>query len=190
MRAPPIPIVRLLATRRMLSVKKTTAGILVVAVFSAFVWANWPPDSLPASVAVDRVVIEKGKRELSLYHGTDRIRTYRVSLGRNPVGPKAREGDRRTPEGRYTVDSRKADSAFHRALHISYPSRQDTARAAAAGVSPGGDIMIHGIRNDLGWIGRLHRLVDWTSGCIAVTDPEIEQLWRAVPNGTPIEIRP
>jgi len=78
----------------MLSVKKTIAGLLVAAVFSAFVWANWPPDSLPTSVAADRVVIEKGKRELSLYHGTDLIQTYRVSLGGNPVGPKAREGDR------------------------------------------------------------------------------------------------
>ena len=112
-----------------------------------------------------------------------------MSLGREPVGPKKAEGDRRTPEGVYTIDTRIERSAFHRALHISYPNVADRAAAQSAGVSPGGAIMIHGIRNGLGWLGRAHRLIDWTSGCVAVTNPEIEELWRAVRDGTPVEIR-
>lgn len=88
------------------------------------------------------------------------------------------------------MDYRKADSSFHRALHLSYPSAADRARAVAQGVDPGGLIMIHGLKNGLGWLGRLHRLFDWTDGCIAVTNPEIEQIWQSVPDGTPIELRP
>jgi murein L,D-transpeptidase YafK len=88
------------------------------------------------------------------------------------------------------LDYRKPDSAFHRALHISYPAPADMARAAQSGVKPGGFIMVHGIRNGLGWIGRLHRLRDWTDGCIAVTDRDIEEIWRTVPDHTPILIEP
>ena len=113
-----------------------------------------------------------------------------MSLGREPVGPKRFEGDGKTPEGQYVIDTRKEDSSFHLALHVSYPSRQDTVYAESQDQSPGGAIMIHGIRNGLGFLGPLHRAYDWTQGCIAVTDAEIEELWRAVPNGTPIEIRP
>lgn len=88
------------------------------------------------------------------------------------------------------LDYRNARSSFHRSLHVSYPDSADVARARAAGVDPGGMIMVHGIRNGLGWLGRLHRALDWTDGCIAVTNREIEEIWRAVPDGTPIEIRP
>ena len=99
------------------------------------------------------------------------------------VGQKHEEGDGRTPEGAYVLDYRKADSAFHRALHISYPSASDTARAQASGVQPGGLIMVHGLPNGLGFVGKLHRLVDWTDGCVAVTNPEIEEIWAAVADG-------
>jgi murein L,D-transpeptidase YafK len=139
---------------------------------------------------VERVVIEKGSRTLTLLSGNTVVRTYHVALGGQPVGPKTREGDHRTPEGKYVIDSRLEQSAFHRALHISYPSAGDIFAAHRAGVAPGGAIMIHGIRNGLGWLGRAHRLVDWTSGCIAVTDSEIEEIWRVVPNGTAVEIWP
>ena len=113
-----------------------------------------------------------------------------MALGRSPVGDKLREGDGRVPEGRFRIDGRVENSAYHRALHISYPDSAHSARAAAAGVSAGGGIMVHGIRNGLGWIGPLHRWLDWTAGCIAVTDAEIEEPWRVVPDGTPIMIRP
>lgn len=171
-----------------MKLRKVVAGA-VLAAATGFAWAHWPPRPLPSKIAADHILVEKSLRRLSIYRGDQLIRIYQVSLG-DPAGPKRREGDRRTPEGRYFIDWRKPDSAFHRALHISYPSSLDQARAIATGVAPGGAIMIHGIRNGLGWLGRFHRLVDWTSGCIAVTNPEIEQLWEALPDGTPIEIRP
>ncbi len=116
------------------------------------------------------------------------LKTYRVALGRGTGKAKQREGDHETPEGLYTIDSRNARSHFHRSLHISYPNNEDRNRAQAAGVAPGGQIMIHGIQNGLGWLGPLQRTIDWTDGCIAVTDSEIDEIWNLVPNGTPIEI--
>jgi len=111
-------------------------------------------------------------------------------LGRNPLGAKQEEGDMKTPEGIYKIDGRNPQSRFHLALHISYPSAEDDKRAAARGVPAGYDIMIHGIQNGRGWIGAFHRWKDWTAGCIAVTDEEIEELWRVTPDGATIEIRP
>jgi murein L,D-transpeptidase YafK len=100
------------------------------------------------------------------------------------------ERDARTPEGRYLIDSRNVASAYHKALHISYPNADDRKRAAKLGVSPGGAVMIHGLPNGKGWLGGAHRLYDWTLGCIAVTDQEIDEIWNLVPTGTPVEIRP
>lgn len=154
----------------------------------ALAWADWPAATLPADMRADRVVIEKGAHRLTLYRGGAPLKSYRVALGRVPVGRKTREGDAKTPEGAYVIDARISDSAFHRALHVSYPNEADREAAGRANVPAGGAIMIHGMRNGLGWLGRTHRLLDWTSGCIAVTNPEIEQIWRAVPNGTLVEI--
>jgi murein L,D-transpeptidase YafK len=158
------------------------AGVLIGAHF------NLHP--LPSNTTADRVLVEKATRRLTLLRDGVPLKTYRVALGRAPLGPKEQEGDRRTPEGLYLIDFHKEDSDYHRALHVSYPEQRDIERAAAAGVSPGCDIMIHGIRNGKGWLGAFHRLTDWTAGCIALTDFEIEEIWRAVPDGTPIEIRP
>ena len=144
--------------------------------------------AMPA--AADRVLIEKAQRRLTLYRAGVPIRSYRVALGAQPLGPKTREGDGRTPEGFYVIDGHKADSAFHRALHLSYPNAADRARARTLGVAPGGDIMIHGLRNGLGWLGPLHRLSDWTRGCIALSDAQIDEVAAAVPDGTVVEIRP
>jgi len=138
----------------------------------------------------DHVLIEKAARKLTLFSNGVAIRTYRVALGSHPVGPKERQGDGRTPEGTYTIDSRLSNSSYHRALHISYPNREDTARAAKLGTNPGGDIMIHGIRNGLGWLGPLSLVIDWTKGCIAVTNPEIEEIWKLIPVGTAVDIKP
>jgi murein L,D-transpeptidase YafK len=126
---------------------------------------------------------------LLLRHGQI-LKSYKVALGHEPVGPKVRAGDHRTPEGNYVIDWRNPQSKFHLSLHVSYPSATDTQRARQSGNVPGGEIMIHGLQNGLGWIGRFHRLVDWTDGCIAVTNSEVDQIWQAVPDGTPIEIRP
>ena len=119
-----------------------------------------------------------------------KLKEYHITLGFSPIGPKEREGDGRTPEGIYIIDFHKPDSAFHRALHVSYPSAQDNARAAEAGLSPGGDILIHGLPNGLGALGSAYRLRDWTAGCIAVTDPEIDEIYASVNDGTLIEILP
>ena len=124
-----------------------------------------------------------------MFRDGNQIKTFRIALGRNPLGAKQEEGDMKTPEGIYKIDGRNPQSSFHLALHISYPSDEDNKRAAARGVSAGSDIMIHGIQNGRGWIGAFHRWNDWTAGCIAVTDEEIEELWRVTPDGTTIEIR-
>lgn len=118
------------------------------------------------------------------------MRSYRVALGRAPAGDKRRIGDGRTPEGVYTIDGRNGASEFHRSLHVSYPSAADRRSAHEAGDDPGGDIMIHGLPDDAAWVGGDHTRFDWTEGCIAVTNEEIDELWELVADGTPIEIRP
>jgi len=137
----------------------------------------------------DKVLIEKKERRLRLFSKGEVIKTYRIALGGNPVGPKERQGDNKTPEGTYIIDSRNSNSGYHLSLHISYPNEKDKMRAKELGVSPGGDIMIHGIKNGLSWVGASHAEVDWTKGCIAVTDEEMEEIYELVPNGTIVEIR-
>ena len=164
--------------------------MLGLAIVGAMVAAHLNLNPLPQDALADRVLVEKGARRLTLFRGDTLLKTYRVSLGREPIGAKEFEGDQRTPEGLYTIDFHKPDSDYHLALHISYPEQRDIDRAAPHNRPAGSDIMIHGIRNGVGWIGAFHRQSDWTAGCIAVTDFEIEEIYRAVPDGTPIEIRP
>jgi murein L,D-transpeptidase YafK len=166
-------------------------AISVLGIVAAIVlWACWPTSRLPDDVRIDHVVVRKADRELDLYRGSHLIRSYRISLGAEAIGPKQWLGDGRTPEGDYVIDYHNRNSGFHRALHISYPSAADTAKALSRGFEPGGLIMIHGMKNGLGFVGRLHRFVDWTDGCIAVTDPEIEEISRVVADGTRIRIEP
>jgi murein L,D-transpeptidase YafK len=155
----------------------------------------WAPPAIFGTAAAsaekaDSVLILKKDHVLELLAGGKVIRTYKVALGSGGLAAKEREGDGRTPEGHYVIDSRNEHSAYHRALHISYPNDEDRRRAAKLGVSPGGEIMIHGLPNGKGWIGEAHRMYDWTLGCVAVTDDEIEEIWKLVPVGTPVEIRP
>lgn len=141
-------------------------------------------------VRVDRIIVNKARRELLLLRGESVLRTYRIALGRNPEGPKSEEGDGKTPEGRYSIDRRNPKSGYHLSLHISYPNESDRGRASECGVDPGGDVMIHGLRNGEGDLGARHLETDWTQGCIAVTDEEMEEIWELVDDGTPIEINP
>jgi murein L,D-transpeptidase YafK len=145
--------------------------------------------ALPAQKA-DAILILKKDHVLELLAAGKVIHTYKVALGSGGLAPKEREGDGRTPEGHYIIDARNAASEYHRSLHISYPNAEDRQRAAKLGVPPGGAIMIHGLPNGKGYIRPAHRLYDWTLGCVAVTDDEIEQIWNLVPVGTPVEIRP
>ena len=141
----------------------------------------------------DRVVVYKAQRKLCLLKDGEVVRTYRIALGRNPEGHKQEEGDSRTPEGLYVLDYRNAHSRYHLSIHISYPNNADRERARARGVSPGGDIMIHGYPDGSfkSWWSRYWFLGrDWTDGCIAVSDEAMEEIWRSVADGTEIEIRP
>lgn len=138
----------------------------------------------------DRVVVFKSQRQLVLMKDGRKLRSYKVSLGSEPVGTKIRQGDHKTPEGTYVIDRRNSASRFHLALHISYPNATDRARAQKLGLEPGGDIMIHGLPNGFAFLGKAHWLHDWTDGCIAVTNSEMDEIWKLVPDGTVVEIRP
>jgi murein L,D-transpeptidase YafK len=143
-----------------------------------------------ATAPVDQVVVYKHDRKLVLLSKGKEIRRYKVALGGEPVGPKTRQGDHRTPEGSYVLDSRNPNSHFYKAFHISYPNAKDVANARKLGVSPGGDIMLHGLGKEYGWVGKAHTAHDWTDGCIAVTNEEMDELWKLIRVGTPIEIKP
>jgi murein L,D-transpeptidase YafK len=125
-----------------------------------------------------------------LYQGHKVLKTYRVALGGNPVGPKTRQGDHRTPEGTYRIDSKNSKSQFHLSLHVSYPSEQDRSDAKKLGAAPGGDIMIHGLADRFAYLGFAQSRYDWTDGCIAVSNAEIEEIWKLVSVGTAVEIKP
>ena len=143
-----------------------------------------------APVQADKIVILKSARTMTLLSGSKVLKTYKVALGSVPVGPKQVEGDHKTPEGDYIIDAKNAHSQFHLSLHISYPSAADQQRARSLGARPGGAIMIHGLARPFAYLGPLHRQTDWTDGCIAVTNAEIEEIWKLVPVGTRVEIRP
>jgi murein L,D-transpeptidase YafK len=149
-----------------------------------------PESPAQKSQKADSILILKKEHVMELLASGNVIRTYKVALGQGGLAPKEREGDGRTPEGHYAIDAKYEHSAYHKALHVSYPNRDDRKRAVRLGVSPGGAIMIHGLPNGKGWVGAGHRLYDWTLGCIAVTDDEIDEIWNLVPIGTPVEIRP
>jgi|SRR5436309_2336115 len=142
------------------------------------------------ALRADRVLVLKKERTLQLLSRGKVIKTYKVALGGEPIGAKTRQGDHKTPEGIYVLDSRNVHSQFYRSIHISYPSAADRAEARKRGVSPGRDVFVHGLPNGYGFVGGSHRLKDWTDGCIAVTNQEMDEIWAAVPVGTPIEIRP
>jgi murein L,D-transpeptidase YafK len=139
---------------------------------------------------VDHILVLKKEHKLLLLSGDRIVKAYSVALGSGGLAPKQRQGDDKTPEGLYRIDYRNPASRFHLALHISYPAESDKEQARKRGVSPGGDIMIHGLGGEFRSLGTKHYLYDWTAGCIAVTDSEIEEIWRLVPDRTPVEIRP
>ena len=167
--------------------KLAVVALLTLAVVSVHAFSADNP-TLPASVIADKVLVLKGERKLLLMKGNEVLKTYTVSLGGNSVGLKVREGDRKTPEGNYVLDRHNAHSQYHRSIHISYPNAEDVARARKLGVPTGGDLFIHGLPND--FKGPDQQQGDWTNGCIAMTNAEIDEIWRVVADGTPIEIKP
>jgi murein L,D-transpeptidase YafK len=149
-----------------------------------------PPNAAPAKTHADLIVVDKTTRVMTLYAKKKVIKSYRIALGGNPVGDKEQEGDSRTPEGRYIIDAKNPKSSFHLSLHISYPSKQDRAAARKRGVSPGGAIMIHGTPEGLAALYGVGIRPDWTAGCIAVTNEEMDEIFKSVRLGTPIIIKP
>jgi murein L,D-transpeptidase YafK len=159
-------------------------------VFAGAVLVLVPGTAAPAArnIQADRILIVKSTRTMTLLQGNKVLKSYKVALGGVPVGPKQIQGDHKTPEGNYTIDSRNEHSQFHLALHISYPSAADRVRARKLGASPGGDIMIHGLPR--GFSDARYTRTDWTDGCVAVTNAEIEEIWNLVPLGARVEITP
>ncbi|HNN27561.1 MAG TPA: L,D-transpeptidase family protein [Agitococcus sp.] len=139
---------------------------------------------------IDLVKVVKSQRQMWLLEQGKIIKQYTIALGANPVGHKQQEGDERTPEGRYILDYRNPNSGYFKSLHVSYPNKQDLANAKAKGVDAGGMIMIHGQRNGFGWAAKLTQLKDWTNGCIALNNQDMQEVWDLVKIGTPIEILP
>jgi len=161
----------------------TPAGVVALLLLAV-------PLQSKAKQEADKILIVKSAHTMTLLSGGKMLKTYKVALGGAPVGPKRVEGDHKTPEGNYVIDAKNAHSRFHLALHISYPSAADAETARKLGSRPGGAIMIHGLASSFAYLGPLHRQTDWTDGCIAVTNAEIEEIWRLVPVGTRVEIRP
>ncbi len=167
-------------------VRKIIFCILFCFIFSAFSISS----GQAVSEQADRVIVIKHKRVMLLTQNSSIIRTYKISLGKQPEGHKKFEGDQRTPEGTYTLDYRKLDSKFYKAIHISYPNENDSRGAKNNGRSAGGQIMIHGLPKGYDDVGRVHRMFDWTDGCIAVSNDEMDEIWGLVADGTPIDIQP
>lgn len=161
----------------------TACGVLVLSGIGLALGADNP-------LRADRIVVLKSERTLQLLNQGKVIKSYKVALGGVPTGAKTQQGDHKTPEGIYVLDSRNAHSKFYKSIHISYPGARERAVARQKGVSPGGDVFVHGLPNGYKWLGAVHRAKDWTDGCIAVTDQEMDEIWLAVSDGTPIEIRP
>ena len=144
--------------------------------------------SMPESTMIDKVFVDKSARTLQLLSDNEIIKSYHIALGGNPVGHKQQQGDKRTPTGSYILDYKNEKSKFYRSIHVSYPNAADKARAKSRGISPGGDIMIHGQKNGFGHLAAINQQRGWTDGCIAVTDDEMDEIMAAVEIGTPIEI--
>lgn len=143
-----------------------------------------------STFSADSIVVEKSRHTLTLYNQGEPVRIYFVALGPNPVGPKGAQGDGRTPEGVYHIAAHNPDSKYHLSLLVSYPNSRDVAQAKARGVATGGSIMVHGLPDRFATYGPTHRRWDWTEGCIAVTNAEIEEIWSAIPDGATIQIKP
>ncbi len=167
---------------------RSIALLIILAIAGLLIYYLIPSDKIQDGVVIDRIVVYKAAHRLEAYSGDKLIVIYKIAIGKNPLGAKEYEGDQRTPEGRYTINDRNPNSGYHRNLGISYPNRQDIENARRSGKPPGGDVKIHSLKNGHGYIGKFHRLRDWTNGCIAVTDQEMDELYAHTALGATIEI--
>lgn len=167
-------------------------GILILGALSGSVnsFADDQKSSSQKLSVADAVLVVKSERRLYLLSDGEVIAEYPATFGGKPEGHKEREGDQRTPEGHYMLDWKNQHSAYYKSIHVDYPNAEDQAAAAARGEDPGGQIMIHGQRNGYGWLAPFARFINWTDGCIALSDKDMEEVWQRVRENTPIEIRP
>jgi murein L,D-transpeptidase YafK len=162
---------------------------LIIAVLGYIAYAQ-SVKQLDKSTIINKIIVEKGKRRMHIYSNGKLIKTYKISIGKSPIGAKENEGDKKTPEGLYIINDKNPNSAYYKNLGISYPNEQDIIKSNKKGKKPGGQIKIHGIKNSFFWIGKLHLIIDWTDGCIAVSNDEMDELYDIVKIGTQIEIKP
>lgn len=174
----------------MLFIMKKFFWIAALSICATTVYFIWPETKLPAKTPIDKLIVHKAKRKMMAYNGDKLVKTYTIALGFNPIGHKQEEGDGRTPEGTYTINDRNPNSGYHKNLGVSYPNDADKAAAKKRNVSPGGDIKIHGLPYNQPDFGKFHRFNDWTFGCIAVTNDEIDELYIAVKMNAVIQILP
>lgn len=163
--------------------------ILFLFLFAVAIYYFYPEAKLPKGKIIDRIEVLKSQRKMLVYSDGTLLKTYKIALGKNPVGHKEFEGDFKTPEGIYEINAKNPNSGYHKNLGISYPNEKDSAHATSLGKPPGGHIKIHGIRNGSGFISKFQRWNDWTAGCIAVTNEEVDELYENVKIGAKIEIK-
>ena len=173
-----------------MSIKKITRWTLILSIILLVVYYFYPEQKLASNIKIDSLVVYKSNRQLLAYSNGQLIKTYKISLGRNPIGDKEFEGDKKTPEGVYFINAKNPNSGYYKNLGISYPNKQDIEVSKKLGKPTGGDVKIHGLRNGTGFISKFQRWYDWTAGCIALTDQEVEELYNTVDIGTKIEIKP
>lgn len=161
-----------------------------ILLISITVYYFFPEKKLDTSKSIDKIIVLKSKRKLLVLNGNQILKEYKISIGKIPVGAKHFEGDYKTPEGIYTIESKNPQSGYFKNLGISYPAEKDIKYAKENGKKAGGLIKIHGLKNGKGFIGKFHRWTDWTNGCIALTNQEMEELYTNVKVGTVIEIKP
>lgn len=174
----------------MKSIIKITLWSLVLLILVVIVYYFYPEPKLAKDARIDSIVVYKSKHELLAFSNGKLLKTYPIAIGKNPIGKKEYEGDKKTPEGIYFIKDKNPDSGYYKNLGISYPNNEDIENAKRLGKPTGGDVKIHGLKNGAGYISKFHRWKDWTNGCIALTDEEVEELFNAVSVGTKIEIKP
>ena len=169
---------------------KRMISLFLLVFLGILVYYFYPEAKLPKGKIIDRIEVFKSERKMLVYAEGELLKTYKISLGKNPIGHKEFEGDFKTPEGIYEINAKNPNSGYHKNLGVSYPNEKDIAHAKTLGKPAGGHIKIHGIRNGDGYISKFQRWKDWTAGCIAVTNEEVDELYENVKIGAIIEIKP
>lgn len=162
---------------------KVLLGLMLALLPTCLAYAQTTP-------TIDLVRVLKSAHKLQLLSAGIVVREFHIALGGNPKGHKQQKGDSKTPEGSYTLDFKKSDSAFYRGFHVSYPNAEDARSAKARGVDPGGAVMVHGQKNGLGGLSFISQQFDWTDGCMALSNGDMDVMWDLVKAGTKIEILP